>query len=233
MYYGYGIDLTYIIFVIPAMLLALGAQLMVKSAYNKYSKVYSARRITGEMAARAVLRENDVSGVRIDGIAGEMTDHFDPSSNIIRLSEGVLDRTSIAAVGIAAHEAGHACQYAKGYAPMKLRSAIIPVTKIGSTLSWPLLLIGLFLNSQMLVDIGILFFGTATLFQLVTLPVEFNASRRAIAAIESAGVLSEEELPGAKKVLRAAALTYVAALAVSLAQLLRLLVLFGGRRRRD
>ena len=187
--------------------------------------------MTGAQAAQAVLSASGVGGVRIERVRGKLTDHFDPRDNVIRLSESVYDSASVAAVGVAAHEAGHAVQYAEAYGPIKLRAAIIPITQLGSTLSWPLLLIGLLFNYESLFLAGILFFMLATVFQLITLPVEFNASARAISVLGDGGYLSQDELPGAKKTLSAAALTYVAALAVSIAQILRLLLLFGGRNR--
>ena len=215
-------DSTYLI-LLPAILFALWAQSRVKSTYAKYSKAFAG--LTGEEAARMVLEMNGVNDVTIEPIAGELTDHFDPKTNTIRLSKGVYNVTSVAAVGIAAHEAGHAVQYAVGYSPIKLRTAIIPVTQIGSTLSWPLLLIGLALGNQLLATAGVVLFGAVGLFQLVTLPVEFNASNRALDTLGASGYLQEEQLSGAGKVLRAAAMTYVAALAQALAQLLRLLMI--------
>lgn len=185
-----------------------------------------------------MLSANGVTGVRIERVGGNLTDHYDPKTNVIRLSDSVYDSTSTAAIGVACHEAGHAVQYAQNYAPIKLRAAIVPVTNIGSKLAMPLILLGLVLSlfmeySYTLVYVGIACFGLSLVFQLITLPVEFNASRRALQAIEDASILTEEEQRGAKKTLTAAALTYVAATAVALAQLLRLLVIFGGRRRRD
>ena len=188
--------------------------------------------MTGAQAARRVLEINGVSGVRIERVSGQLTDHFDPRTNVIRLSESVYDAASISAVGVAAHEAGHAVQYAKGYVPIKLRSAILPVSQIGSQLSMPLLLMGIILSFELLINLGIIFFCAALLFQLVTLPVEFNASRRAMSAIESGYLLTDERsVKGARSVLRAAAMTYVAAVIVSVMQLLRLLSLAGRRRR--
>lgn len=226
------IDPWYIILVVPAMLLAFWAQINVNTTFSRYSKVLAPSGMTGAESARHVLEANGVTGVRIERISGNLTDHFDPKTNTIRLSESVYDATTVSAVGVAAHEAGHAVQYAVGYAPMQLRAAIIPATNIGSQLAMPLVLLGLIFSSAMLVDIGILAFSMSTLFQLVTLPVEFNASRRAVATLESSCV-SDTEVKGAKAVLRAAALTYVAALAVSLASLLRIILLFGNRNRRD
>lgn len=226
------IDPWYIILVVPAMLLAFWAQINVNTTFSRYSKVLAPSGMTGAESARRVLEANGVTGVRIESISGNLTDHFDPKTNTIRLSESVYDATTVSAVGVAAHEAGHAVQYAVGYAPMQLRAAIIPATNIGSQLAMPLVLLGLIFSSAMLVDIGIIAFSMSTLFQLITLPVEFNASRRAVATLESSCV-SDTEVKGAKAVLRAAALTYVAALAVSLASLLRIILLFGNRNRRD
>lgn len=224
------IDRYYLILVLPAVIFALWAQHQVNGTFNKYSKVRAARNVTGAQAAQAVLQAGGVYDVRIERIAGNLTDHYDPRDKVIRLSDSVYDNPSIAALGVAAHEAGHAVQHAEEYFPLRLRRAIIPVTQIGSTLAMPLLIIGLILSSMNLVYLGIAFFGFSTLFQAVTLPVEFDASRRAVAALSEGGLLSLEELPAAKKTLRAAALTYVAALAVSMAQLFRLLLVFGGRR---
>ncbi len=185
--------------------------------------------MTGYDAARLILDSNGLTGVRIEHIAGELTDHFDPTTNVIRLSGGVYGSTGIAAVGVAAHEAGHAVQYAKGYSPMKLRAAIIPATRIGSTLAMPIFLIGFIFSLYELAMIGIILYSLTAVFQAVTLPVEFNASRRALAALRSCGRLDGSEISGARKVLTAAALTYVAALASSLAQVLRLMLLIGRR----
>ena len=215
---------------LPAVLFALWAQNRVKSTYARYSKEFAG--LTGAEAARMVLEMNGVTGVTIEHVAGELTDHFDPKTNTIRLSQGVCNVTSVAAVGVAAHEAGHAVQYAVNYSPIKLRTAIIPVTQIGSTLSWPLLIIGVALGSETLAMAGVLLFSAVVLFQLVTLPVEFNASNRALDALSASGYLQPEQVNGAAKVLRAAAMTYVAALAQALAQLLRLLMI-ANRNRRD
>ena len=236
--YYYGFDWTYLVLVLPCVILSLWASSRVNSTFKKYSSHYSLRQITGAQAAQRVLAANGVGGVRIERISGNLTDHYDPKTNVIRLSDGVYDSTSVAAIGVACHEAGHAVQYAVDYAPIKLRSAIIPVTNFGSKLAMPLILLGLVLSafgsmSDLLIYLGIACFGLSLVFQLVTLPVEFNASRRALAAIENGQLLDDEELKGARKTLRAAALTYVAATAVALAQLLRLLALFGGRRRDD
>ena len=236
--YYYGFDWTYIVLVLPCILLSLWASANVNSTFKKYSKQFSVRRLTGAEAARRVLSANGIRGVRIDRVSGNLTDHFDPKTNVIRLSDSVYSSTSTAAIGVACHEAGHAVQYAEDYAPIKLRAAIIPITNFGSKIAMPLILLGIvctFLGefSTMLVYLGIAAFGLSLVFQLVTLPVEFNASRRAMQAIESANILTEEEQRGARKTLTAAAMTYVAATAVALAQLLRLILIFGGRRRND
>ena len=237
--YFYGFDWTYLVIVLPCVLLAMWASSNVNSTFKRYSTQYSMRRITGADAARRVLSANGVHGVRIERVSGNLTDHYDPKSNVIRLSDSVYDSTSTAAIGVACHEAGHAVQYAENYAPIKLRAAIIPITNIGSKLAMPLILLGLLLTflgdmSYLFVYLGIAAFGLSLVFQVVTLPVEFNASRRAMEAIESSELLTKEEQKGARKTLTAAAMTYVAATAVALAQLLRLIIIFGGRgRRRD
>ena len=233
----YGFDWTYLVLVLPCVILSLWASSNVNSTFQKYSNQYSIRRLTGAQAAQRVLSHNGVSGVRIERVSGNLTDHFDPKTNVIRLSDSVYDSTSTAAIGVACHEAGHAVQYAQNYGSIKLRAAIIPVTNIGSKLAMPLILLGLLLAafenvSFTFVYLGIACFGLSLVFQLVTLPVEFNASRRAMQAIESANLLTEEEQRGARKTLKAAALTYVAATATALAQLLRLILMFGGNRRR-
>ena len=228
-YYYY--DYSWYLLVLPAFLLALWAQFKVKATYSKYSKVLSARGRTAAEVARQILNDHGLSYVQVDMISGELTDNYDPRSNIVHLSQGVYNSTSIAAIGVAAHECGHAVQHAEEYAPLKLRSAIIPITNIGSSLSIPLFFIGLLFNFSLLMNIGILLFGLVAVFQLITLPVEFNASRRALATIEERALLTEDEARGAKKVLSAAALTYVAALASSLAQLLRLIIISRGNRR--
>ena len=236
--YFYGIDSSYLILVLPCILLSLWASANVNSTFKKYSRQFSSRRITGAEAALRVLHANGITNIRIDRINGNLTDHFDPTSNVIRLSDGVYDNTSTAAIGVACHEAGHAVQYADGYYPIKLRAAIIPVTNFGSRLAMPLIIIGLLLSafasvSNFLVYLGIACFSLSLIFQLITMPVEFNASRRALQAIDSGELLTSDERRGAKATLTAAALTYVAATAVAFAQLVRLLALFGGRRRRD
>lgn len=220
-----------ILIVLPALIFTIWAQIKVNSSFNKFSKVMTASRLTGAEAARKILDANGLHHVTIERIRGSMTDHFDPKANVIRLSETVHDVSSVAAVGVAAHEAGHAIQYAKEYAPIKLRAAIIPVTRIGSMLAMPLFIIGLILASDAFLLFGIALYSLVTLFQLVTLPVEFNASSRALSTLEGNGILYGDELSGARKVLSAAAMTYVAALATSLLTLLRLLVIANGRRR--
>ena len=236
--YYYGFDWTYIVLVLPCILLSLWASSNVNSTFKKYSRQYSSRRLTGAEAAQRVLSANGVYGVRIDRVSGNLTDHYDPKTNVIRLSDSVYSNTSTAAIGVACHEAGHAVQYAQNYAPIKVRAAIIPLTNFGSKIAMPLILAGVLMTflgsfSDTLVYLGIAAFGMSLVFQIVTLPVEFNASRRAMQAIESANILTPEEQRGARKTLTAAALTYVAATAVALAQLLRLMLLFGGRRRDD
>lgn len=229
------IDMTYIILVLPAVIFSIWASSRVNSTYKKYSKINSKRQITGAEAARYVLNSNGVYDVNIEHVSGNLTDHYDPRSKIIRLSDSVYNSTSAAAIGVAAHEAGHALQYAEGYAPIKIRSAIIPVTNITSRLAMPLILIGLIFYGSaatFLAYVGIGCFMFSTLFQLITLPTEFNASRRALNAIEQNGILYDDEIPGAKRVLSAAAMTYVAALAVSVTQLLRLLLIINGRNSR-
>ena len=231
--YFFGIDITYIIFIIPALLFGIWAQISVQSAFSKYSRVPSARGYTGAEVAKLLLEQNGIYDVTIRHISGSLTDNFNPREKTLNLSHDVYNSTSVAAIGVAAHETGHAIQHAVGYRPIKWREAIIPVTQLGSWAYFPIILLGIVFSSQTLVNVGILLFATIALFQLVTLPVEFNASNRAIATLENNGILYGNEITGAKAVLRAAALTYVAALVSSLAQLLRLLVIFGGRRNND
>ena len=229
----YYYDPYYWMILVPAMLIALLAQLNVSSTFNRYSRMASRRGFTGAQAAEAVLRAHGIQNVRIERVSGRLTDHYDPRSNVIRLSDAVYGSNSIASVGVAAHEAGHAVQYAVGYSPIRLRNAIVPLTQVGATAAMPLILMGLVLNFGVLIKVGIIAFALSTVFQLVTLPVELDASHRALEAIGSARLLDEDEYGMAKKTLTAAAMTYVAALAVSLAQLLRLLLIFGGRNRDD
>lgn len=214
-----------IIILIPALIFSLIAQLMVKGAFSKYSGVRNIRGYTGADAARAILDRNGLSYIRIEHINGELTDHYDPGANVIRLSDSVYNNDSVAAVGVAAHEAGHAVQYAEGYGPIKVRSAIIPITQFGSNLSTPLVILGIIFSSNVLITAGILLFCTVVLFQAITLPVEFNASGRALKVLREEHFLDDDEMKGAKSVLTAAALTYVAAMFSALASLARLLLI--------
>ncbi len=233
----FWIDYWYLILVMPAVIFSIWASIRVNTTFDRYAKKHSMRGMTGAQAAKMVLEQNGVNNVAVSRVSGKLTDHYDPRNNTIFLSENVYDSTSCAAIGVAAHEAGHAVQHAENYFPIRVRSAIIPITNIGSRLALPLILLGLLLMSLseayiMVAYIGVACFGLSTLFQLVTLPTEFNASSRALHAIEQVGILSTEETKGARKVLSAAALTYVAALAVSLMQMLRLLLIVSGNRRR-
>ena len=214
-----------IISLIPALIFSLIAQLMVKGTFSKYSGVRNSRGYTGADAARAILDRNGLSYIRIEHINGELTDHYDPGANVIRLSDSVYNNDSVAAVGVAAHEAGHAVQYAEGYGPIKVRSAIIPITQFGSNLSTPLVILGIIFSSNVLITAGILLFCTVVLFQAITLPVEFNASGRALKVLREEHFLDDDEMKGAKSVLTAAALTYVAAMFSALASLARLLLI--------
>ena len=218
----YYYDPYYWMILVPAMLIALLAQLNVSSTFNRYSRMANRRGFTGAQAAEAVLRAHGIQNVRIERVSGRLTDHYDPRSNVIRLSDAVYGSNSIASVGVAAHEAGHAVQYAVGYGPIKLRSALVPICNIGSQLSLILIVIGLLLYSQPLFGVGVLLFATAVVFQLVTLPVEFNASSRAVNLLDRTGILAGQEVGQTRQVLSAAALTYVAAAAASILQLLRL-----------
>ncbi len=229
-YFYYGIDTYYIILVLPAIILSLIAQRLVKSTFSKYSKMNC--NLTGAEAAKRVLEANGVYDVQIEQVSGNLTDHYDPKTNVIRLSDSVYNTRSVAAVGVACHEAGHAVQYANSYLPIKLRSVIFPLANIGSQLSIPLIVLGMVFSFPILIDIGIIVFAAAVVFHLVTLPVEFNASRRAITAIKDYNVLLDDsEIAGARKVLTAAALTYVASFLLSLMQFLRLLAITDRRRR--
>lgn len=225
----YWWDPTYYL-VIIAMLLSVFASIGVKSTFAKYEKMKTARGITGAEAARKVLDMNGLQNVRVERVSGELTDHFDPRSNVIRLSDSTYSNTSVAAVGVAAHEAGHAVQYAVGYTPIKIRNAIVPVVNIGSSLAMPLFILGLVLNFLNLAYLGVFMFSFALVFQLITLPVELNASARAIKILDSSMILYENEVKPAKKVLKAAAMTYVAAVAATASQLLRLLLILNNRR---
>lgn len=231
-------DYYYIVLVLPFVILSLIASARVNGTYDKYSQVLSVRGITGREAAERILRTNGLYRIRIERISGRLTDHYDPGAGVIRLSGDVYDGTSVAAIGVAAHEAGHAVQKAEGYVPLKIRSAIIPVTRIGSRIALPLILLGLIFSAAgryfiWIAYAGVIAFSLSALFQLVTLPTEFDASRRAMNCLSSYGILTGDELKGSRKVLTAAAMTYVAALAVSLAQLLRLfLIVFSNGRKK-
>ena len=230
-YYYY--DPTYSL-VLIGLLLCLAASARVRSTYAKYGRVRSRSGLTGREAAERILRSAGIYDVRIEHVSGNLTDHFDPRNRVLRLSDATYQSASVAAVGVAAHECGHAIQHSRGYAPLKIRSAIVPVANFGSAIAWPLILLGLLFNSRssyLLIQIGILAFSFAVLFQLVTLPVEFNASRRAVQILGESGMLLSDELSMTKKVLRAAALTYVAGAASAILQLLRIILLTGGRRR--
>lgn len=232
-YYGYYFDPTYILIIIAAII-SLIAQWRVNSAFSKYSRVASMSGMTGAQAARMILQSNGINDVSVQRISGKLTDHYNPSTKVLNLSESVYGSTSVAAIGVAAHECGHAIQHARGYFPLSLRTALVPVANIGSQLSWVFIIVGAILSfNQTLITIGIIMFSAAVFFQLVTLPVEFNASARALEQLESNGILYRDEVSQTRKVLSAAALTYVAAAATAILQLLRLIILFGGRDRRD
>ena len=229
----YYFDQYYLYLVIPATIIALIAQLNVKSAFNKYSKIYNYRGYSGYEIARRILDQNGLFDVRIEKVSGSLTDHFDPTAKVVRLSDTVYNSTSVAAIGVASHEVGHAIQHNVGYFPIKIRMAIVPITNIGSSLAIPLAIMGLIFGSNLLVNVGIWLFLVVVFFQLVTLPVEFNASSRALKTIREDNILeSKEEYNGAKRMLQAAALTYVAALIVAIANLLRLIAL-ANRNSRD
>ncbi len=228
-------DPTYFL-VLIGVVLSLLASARVKGTFNKYSQMRNSRGMTGAEAAEQVLHGAGIYDVRVERIAGNLTDHYDPRSKVLRLSDTVYGQTSVAAVGVAAHECGHAIQHAKGYGPLKFRNVLVPVANFGAKIAWPLILVGLLINSEsswFIIQAGIIAFSLAVLFQLVTLPVEFNASNRAIRVLADRGMMFGEEIVAAKKVLNAAALTYVAGAAASILQLLRLIILTGGRRRRD
>ena len=229
--YFYGFDWTYIVLILPCFILSMICQIKVKSNFSKYSNVPNRRGMTGAQAAQYVLNQYGVTGVRIEPTSGSLTDHFDPITNVIRLSESVYNVASVAAVGVACHEAGHAVQHATGYVPNKIRGAIVPAARIGSNLGWILFLIGLFLPTQysFVLWLGIIFFSLSVLFTVVTLPVEFDASRRALKCIRDTNLLATDEYEGTKKVLQAAAMTYVAAAATALLQLLRLIIIANRR----
>ncbi len=218
----YFMDYWYIILVIPAMILSAWAQFKVKSTFNKYSKVINNRNVTGAYAAQAILSYYGITDVRIERVAGKLSDHYDPKAKVIRLSDAVYGSTSVAAVGVACHEAGHAAQHAEGYAPIRIRNSLVPVCNIGSKLGIPIALIGLFMSAEPIIYLGLALYAGIFIFHLVTLPVEFNASRRAISVIDGTDLLYDDEIGGAKKVLSAAAMTYVASMLVALASFLRI-----------
>lgn len=232
-YYSYYFDPTYLLVIVGA-LLSLIASAMVKSTYAKYKKVRSMSGLTGAQAAQRILSQSGIHDVQIQHISGDLTDNYNPKTKVLSLSDTVYDNSSVAAIGVAAHECGHAIQHAKGYVPVKLRTAMVPAVNICSTISWPVILIGVFLSwNQSLIALGIILFSAAVIFSLVTLPVEFNASSRALKILGNTGMLSNDEVGKARKVLRAAAMTYVASAAAMILQLLRLVILFGGNRRDD
>lgn len=232
MYYPMFWDSTYIL-VIVGVIICMIASAKMQSTFSRYSRVRSHSGITGREAAETILRRAGIYDVRVERVSGNLTDHYDPRSKVLRLSDATYNQNSVAAIGVAAHECGHAIQHQVGYAPLNIRGALVPIANFGSTIAWPLILIGLIMNSQMsamLLNLGILAFSIAVLFQLVTLPVEFNASRRAVKILGESGMLYPEEVSSTKKVLTAAALTYVAGAASAILQLLRILILTGGRR---
>ncbi len=231
MYGFYGIDITYIIFVLPPLIVAMWAQYNVNSTFNKFKKVGNSRGYTAYDVARRILDMNGLANVKIERVQGHLSDHFDPKANVVRLSDSTYQSNSVAAIGVAAHEVGHAVQHATSYAPIKIRNTIVPVVQISSYAAFPLAIIGIILSNTTMIYAGIILFAAVVLFQIITLPVEFNASRRAIKTLESNYILEGKELMGAKKVLVAAALTYVASAAVAIGNLLRLLVLANGRSR--
>lgn len=229
----YYYDPTYILVLIGAVL-SLWASATVKSTYNKYSRVYSYSGLTGAQAAAQILRQAGIYDVRIEHVSGNLTDHYDPKARVLRLSDSVYGSNSVAAIGVAAHECGHAIQDQEDYVPLRFRSAFVPVANLGTQVAFPILLLGVFLgSSHFLIQVGLLCFFFGVLFQLITLPVEFNASSRAVRILRETGMMSDDELSKTKKVLSAAAMTYVAAAAASILSMLRLIILFGGNRRRD
>ena len=229
----YGIDMTYIILVLPALIFAMYAQSKVTTTFNKYRTVKNLRGYTGADVARRILDMNGLQNVIIERVGGNLTDHYDPKANVVRLSDSTYSSTSVAAIGVAAHEVGHAVQHAEGYTPIKIRNTIVPVVQIASYAAWPLAIMGILFSFPSLANFGVLLFGLVVLFQLVTLPVEFNASNRALKTLESNAILGKEELSASKKVLSAAAMTYVASAVVAIANLLRLLSIIGFGRNRD
>ena len=234
-YPSFYFDPTYILIIIGVIICSI-ASMRVKSTFSKYFGMRNHMGLTGAQAAERVLHGAGIYDVRIERVAGNLTDHYDPRNKVLRLSDATYGQCSVAAVGVAAHECGHAIQHARGYAPLQFRSALVPVANFGSMIAWPLIVLGLFINSQssaLLINIGILAFSLAVLFQLVTLPVEYNASGRAVRILAETGMMQGEEIVATKKVLNAAALTYVASAAAAILQLVRILILTGGRRRDD
>lgn len=231
--YFYGIDMTYIVLVMPALIFAMYAQSKVSTTFNKYRTVSNKRGYTGADVARIILDMNGLQNVMIERVSGNLTDHYSPKENIVRLSDSTYSSTSVAAIGVAAHEVGHAVQHAEGYTPIKVRNAIVPVVQIASYAAWPLAIMGVLFSFSGLANFGVILFGLVVLFQLITLPVEFNASGRALKTLEDKMLLDGEELAASKKVLSAAAMTYVASAVVAIANLLRLLSLIGFGRNRD
>ncbi len=232
-YFNYliGYNWSYFLFMLPCIILTIAVQISMRSTFSRYSSIQNSRRMTGAQAAEYVLRQNGVTGVKIERVGGNLTDHFDPRTNVIRLSDTVYNQSSIAAVGVACHEAGHAVQHAQGYVPNKIRAVILPVANIGSKLSWLFIIAGFAASFlQPLLYVGIALFSASVLFTLATLPVEFNASARALACIKETGMLSDSEYTGAKKCLRAAAMTYVASAATAVLQLIRLILIANSRR---
>ncbi|RHV00769.1 peptidase [Firmicutes bacterium OM07-11] len=233
--YGFYYDPTYVMVLIGVVICML-ASANVNRTFQKYSRIRSHSGMTGREAAERLLHANGIYDVTVQHVAGNLTDHYDPRNKTLNLSDSTYASTSVAAIGVAAHECGHAVQHANGYAPLKIRGSLVPVANFGSTLAWPLILIGFLIQgnaSVLLINLGILLFSAAVLFQIVTLPVEFNASSRALKALETNGILYTEEVADTRKVLRAAALTYVASAASAILQLLRLILISGGRRRND
>lgn len=231
--YFYGIDITYIILVMPALIFAMYAQTKVNSTFNKYRTVANRHGYTGAEIARRILDMNGLQKVVVERVSGNLTDHYDPKANVVRLSDSTYSSTSVAAIGVAAHEVGHAVQHAEGYAPIKVRNSIVPIVQIASYAAWPLAIFGILFSFSKLANFGVILFGLVVLFQLITLPVEFNASNRAIKTLERNAMLGTDELAASKKVLSAAAMTYVASAVVAIANLLRLLSLIGFGRSRD
>ena len=225
------IDYWYIVLVVPVMIASLIIQGIMRSTYKKYSNVYAGAGITGAEMAQRVLREHGVTDVAVISTGGELTDHYDPRSKVIKLSSEVYGSRSVSALGVACHEAGHAVQHAQSYFPLVARNAFVPVVNFCSGISWIVLIVGLFMQYDLMINLGIILFATSAVFQFITLPVEFNASRRAVASLKNSGMLSNSEIAGTKKVLTAAAMTYVAALATTLASLLRLILITRGNRR--